>query len=76
MTPDADQTKKMSYMDESIGQIEHLIKDLVDWAAIEKGKLRIEKANFELTVSLKKTAEIFKDGGFFGRPQIEFCLQV
>ncbi len=61
MTPDPDQAKKMSYMDESIGQIEHLIKDLVDWAAIEKGKLRIEKGNFELTASMKKTAEIFKD---------------
>lgn len=61
LTPDEDQTKKMSYMDESIGQIEHLIKDLVDWAAIEKGKLRIEKNNFELTASMKKTAEIFKD---------------
>ena len=61
MTPDEDQAKKMSYMDESIGQIEHLIKDLVDWAAIEKGKLRIEKTNFELTASMKKTAEIFKD---------------
>lgn len=47
-------------MDESIGQIEHLIKDLVDWAAIEKGKLRIEKAPFELTASLQKTASIFK----------------
>ena len=32
----------------------------MDWAAIEKGKLRIEKAKFELTASLKKTAEIFK----------------
>ena len=61
ITPDAEQAKKMSYMDESIGQIEHLIKDLVDWAAIEKGKLRIEKTKFELTGSLRKTAEIFKD---------------
>ena len=59
-SPDADQTRKMMFMDESISQIEHLIKDLVDWAAIEKGKLRIEKAKFELTGSLKKTAEIFK----------------
>ena len=33
----------------------------MDWAAIEKGKLRIEKAPFELTASMKKTAEIFKD---------------
>ena len=61
LTPDAEQAKKMSYMDESVGQIEHLIKDLVDWAAIEKGKLRIEKTKFELTSSLRKTAEIFKD---------------
>lgn len=60
MTPDEEQSKKMSYMDESLGQIERLIKDLVDWAAIEKGKLRIEKAPFELMSSMKKTAEIFK----------------
>ncbi len=60
ITPDADQQKKMMFMDESISQIEHLIRDLVDWAAIEKGKLRIEKTRFELTESLKKTAEIFK----------------
>lgn len=60
LTVDEDQQKKMMFMDESISQIEHLIKDLVDWAAIEKGKLRIEKVPFELTESLKKTAEIFK----------------
>ncbi len=59
-TPDEDQQKKMMFMEESISQIEHLIKDLVDWAAIEKGKLRIEKTPFELTESLKKTVEIFK----------------
>lgn len=61
LTPDEDQARKMMFMDESVSQIEHLIKDLVDWAAIEKGKLRIEKAKFELTASLKKTAEIFKE---------------
>lgn len=61
LVADEEQSKKMSYMDESIGQIEHLIKDLVDWAAIEKGKLRIEKTNFELTASMRKTAEIFRD---------------
>ena len=60
LKPDEDQQKKMMFMDESIGQIEHLIKDLVDWAAIEKGKLRIEKTRFDLTSSLQKTAEIFK----------------
>ena len=60
LSPDEDQQKKMMFMEESISQIEHLIKDLVDWAAIEKGKLRIEKTRFELTESLQKTAEIFK----------------
>jgi len=63
MTPTDDQQQKLLFIDESIGQIEHLIKDLVDWAAIEKGKLRIEKAPFELTESLKKTVEIFKAKG-------------
>lgn len=61
LIPNEDQQKKLMFMDESIGQIEHLIKDLVDWAAIEKGKLRIEKAPFELSGSLQKTAEIFKE---------------
>lgn len=60
LTLDEEQQKKVMFMDESVSQIEHLIKDLVDWAAIEKGKLRIEKTHFELTESLKKTAEIFK----------------
>lgn len=60
LMPDEEQKKKMLFMDESIAQIEHLIKDLVDWAAIEKGKLRIEKTHFELTDSLRKTVEIFK----------------
>ena len=60
LVPTPDQQKKMLFMDESIGQIEHLIKDLVDWAAIEKGKLRIEKTRFELTASLQKTAAIFE----------------
>lgn len=63
MVPDPEQQKKLIFIDESIGQIEHLIKDLVDWAAIEKGKLRIEKTGFELTESLKKTVEIFKAKG-------------
>ena len=63
LSPTEEQQKKMMFMDESISQIEHLIKDLVDWAAIEKGKLRIEKARFELTESIKKTAEIFKAKG-------------
>ena len=72
LTPNEDQAKKMSYMDESLGQIEHLIKDLVDWAAIEKGKLRIEKSVFELSGSLRKTAEIFKDKASKRNIQVTF----
>ncbi len=60
LTLSEEQQQKIMFMNESIGQIEHLIKDLVDWAAIEKGKLRIEKTQFDLTASLQKTAEIFK----------------
>ena len=59
--PDADQTKKMGYMEQSLGQIFVLVKDLVDWAAIEKGKLRLEKQEFELTAMLKSAFEVFKE---------------
>lgn len=69
---DDEDQRKMMFMDESIGQIEHLIKDLVDWAAIEKGKLRIEKTPFELTESTKKTAEIFKAKGDKRHIQVTF----
>ncbi len=59
--PDADQTKKMGYMEQSLEQIFVLVKDLVDWAAIEKGKLRLEKQEFELTAMLKNAFEVFKE---------------
>jgi len=59
--PDDNQKKKMQYMDESIGQIFLLVKDLVDWAAVEKGKLRLEKNKFELTSSIRAAFEIFKE---------------
>lgn len=59
--PDDNQKKKMQYMDDSIGQIFLLVKDLVDWAAVEKGKLRLEKNKFELTSSIKDAYEIFKE---------------
>lgn len=72
LTLDEDQQKKVMFMEESISQIEHLIKDLVDWAAIEKGKLRIEKTRFELTESLKKTAEIFKAKALKRNIQVTF----
>ncbi len=59
--PDDNQKKKMRYMDESIGQIFLLVKDLVDWAAIEKGKLRLEKQDFDLTSSMEDAFEVFKE---------------
>ena len=59
--PDANQTKKMGYMQESLDQIFLLVKDLVDWAAIEKGKLRLEKIKFELTTAVKSAYEVFKE---------------
>jgi signal transduction histidine kinase len=46
ITPDEDQKKRMDYIDTGIRQIARLIGDLVDWAAIEQGKLRIEPAPF------------------------------
>lgn len=60
-SPDENQQRKMQYMDDSLGQIFLLVKDLVDWAAIEKGKLRLEKTAFELTSSIKSAFEIFKE---------------
>jgi len=60
---DADKAKKLAFMQESMGQIELLIKDLVDWAAIERGKLRIEKTNFDLSALIKNAAEVFKEKG-------------
>ncbi len=59
--PDANQTKKMGYMQESLDQIFLLVKDLVDFAAIEKGKLRLEKIKFELTSAMKSAYEVFKE---------------
>ncbi len=59
--PDADQIKKMGYMEQSLDQIFVLVKDLVDWAAIEKGKLRLEKQEFELSSMIKSAFEVFKE---------------
>ncbi len=59
--PDEDQKKKMGYMSQSIGQIFLLVKDLVDWAAVEKGKLRLEKKPFDLTSSIHSACEVLKE---------------
>ncbi|MGB2579803.1 signal transduction histidine kinase [Elusimicrobium simillimum] len=60
---DEDQTKKLGFMQESVDQIEFLIRDLVDWAAIERGKLRIEIRPFNLTAVVRNIAEVFKEKG-------------
>ncbi len=46
INPDEQQRKKMVYISNGIGQIARLIEDLVDWAAIEQGKFRMEPALF------------------------------
>ena len=48
ITPNEDQGKKMTFINTSISQISRLIGDLVDWASIEQGKLRMEKNYFEM----------------------------
>ncbi|MCX5790190.1 MAG: hybrid sensor histidine kinase/response regulator [Elusimicrobia bacterium] len=46
ITPTPEQAKRMQYIGGSITQIARLVEDLVDWAAIEQGKLRLERAEF------------------------------
>lgn len=47
MSPTPEQLKRMQYISSGIEQISRLIEDLVDWAAIEQGKLRLETASFD-----------------------------
>lgn len=60
-SPDDNQQRKMQYMNDSLDQIFLLIKDLVDWAAVDKGKLRLEKNKFELVDSIRSAYEVFKE---------------
>ncbi len=46
--PSEEQAKRMQFISSGISQISRLIEDLVDWAAIEQGKLRLEKSEFPL----------------------------
>lgn len=48
LTPSSEQKKKMDYIQNSISQLSRLIEDLVDWASIEQGRLRLEKNVFRL----------------------------
>lgn len=47
ITPNDEQKKKMVYISNGISQISRLIEDLIDWASIEQGKFRMERAPFE-----------------------------
>lgn len=42
INPNEEQKKRMAYISSGISQIARLIDDLVDWAAIEQGKFRLE----------------------------------
>src|SRR5262249_52353399 len=46
-----EQAKMWAYITSSIGQLSRLIEDLVDWAAIESGKFRLEPTEFSLQKS-------------------------
>ncbi|MDR0646424.1 MAG: hybrid sensor histidine kinase/response regulator [Elusimicrobiota bacterium] len=60
-SPDEEQKKKMNFMEEGIEQVFMLVKDLVDWAAIEKGALRLDKTGFDLSDLVKSFHEVFKE---------------
>ncbi len=55
--PNEDQRKKMVFINTSIAQISRLINDLVDWASIEQGKLRMEKNYFEMDKMVEELIE-------------------
>ena len=55
--PTEEQTKKMTFINTSIAQISRLINDLVDWASIEQGKLRMEKNYFEIDKMVAELVE-------------------
>ena len=46
--PDSEQHKRIDYITSGISQLSRLIEDLVDWAAIEKGKFTFDKKPFSL----------------------------
>ena len=54
MAKTEDQAKMMAYITSSIGQLSRLIEDLVDWAAIESGKFRLEPSEFNLQKSIEE----------------------
>lgn len=44
LSPDEDQKKRIAFVSNGIGQITRLVEDLVDWACIEQGRFRLDKA--------------------------------
>jgi signal transduction histidine kinase len=56
MAPTADQKKKMDYIASGISQIMRLIEDLVDWAAIENGKFRLDPKVFSPGAMVEEAA--------------------
>lgn len=57
---DENQQQKVQYIKESINQISRLVSDLVDWAYIEQGKLRLERGYFEICTVVRSVVENFK----------------
>jgi signal transduction histidine kinase len=60
-SPDDEQKKKMGFIEEGIEQVFMLVKDLVDWAAMENGAVRLDKADFDLCGLIQNIYEVFKE---------------
>ncbi len=54
MSPSEEQKKRMVAISSSISQLTRLTADLVDWAAIENGKFRIERETFDPEILLQE----------------------
>ena len=61
IVPSEDQKRLMAYIVTGIGQVSRLIEDLVDWAAIEQGKFRLE-TNFFAPGALAEKALVGPQG--------------
>ncbi|MBI4371303.1 MAG: hybrid sensor histidine kinase/response regulator [Elusimicrobia bacterium] len=55
IAPDAEQSKRLQYIANGIDQISRLIEDLVDWASIEQGRLRLETSLFDPAALVEET---------------------
>ena len=77
---DAGHKQKISYISDSIVRISRLVNDLVDWAAIEKGKFRLEKSSFDIKSALSDFLQVWKSraamSGIAINMEISQCLPV